>query len=85
RVDDTATAALRSAPRPEPQPYAFSPGRRAFEQVWTAERYAHLTAFLAAQPVGWRFFLKHRVFAAVAAGETDMPALFTRLRATYAL
>lgn len=85
RVDDTATAALRSAPRPEPEPYAFSPGRRAFEQVWTAERYAHLTAFLAAQPVGWRFFLKHRVFAAVAAGETDMPALFTRLRATYAL
>ncbi|MDZ7907017.1 MAG: hydantoinase B/oxoprolinase family protein [Gemmobacter sp.] len=85
RVDDTATAALRSPPRPEPQPYAFSPGRRAFEQVWTAERYAHLTAFLAAQPVGWRFFLKHRVFAAVAAGETDMPALFTRLRATYAL
>lgn len=85
RVDDTATAALRSAPRPEPQPYAFSPGRRAFEQVWTAERYAHLTAFLAAQPVGWRFFLKHRVFAAVAAGETDMPALFARLRATYAL
>lgn len=85
RLDDTATAALRSAPRPEPQPYAFSPGRRAFEQVWTAERYAHLTAFLAAQPVGWRFFLKHRVFAAVAAGETDMPALFTRLRATYAL
>lgn len=85
RLDDTATAALRSAPRPEPQPYAFSPGRRAFEQVWTAERYAHLTAFLAAQPVGWRFFLKHRVFAAVAAGETDLPALFTRLRATYAL
>lgn len=85
RVDDTATTALRSPPRPEPQPYAFSPGRRAFEQVWTAERYAHLTAFLAAQPVGWRFFLKHRVFAAVAAGETDMPALFTRLRATYAL
>lgn len=84
-VEATATAALRSAPRPAPEPYAFSTGRRAFEQVWTAERYAHLTAFLAAQPVGWRFFLKHRVFAAVAAGETDLPALFTRLRATYAL
>lgn len=84
-VEATATAALRSAPRPAPEPYAFSTGRRAFEQIWTAERYAHLTAFLAAQPVGWRFFLKHRVFAAVAAGETDLPALFTRLRATYAL
>ena len=80
-VDAVATAALRAAPRPAPDVHAFSSGRRAFEAVWTPERYAALTAFLAAQPVGWRFFLKHQVFAAVAA---DPGAAMDRLLAAIA-
>lgn len=85
-VDRQATAALRAAPRPAPQTFSLSPQRQAFEAVWTPERYDHLTAFLAAQPVGWRFFLKHRVFAEVAQRpSTAMAEIFAGLTAQYAL
>jgi N-methylhydantoinase B len=74
-VDEAATAALRAAPRP-PAPGHFDLGeaRLAFEAVWSEERYAILTRFLAAQPVRWRHFLKRKAFAAVAAGEAADPA-----------
>lgn len=91
-VDQAATAARRAAPRPPAQTYSYSASRQAFEAVWTRERYDLLTAFLAAQPVSWRFFLKHRVFAEVArragggAGvAAEMAAIFDGLRARYAL
>jgi len=65
-----ATAALRAA-RPDAQAVGFfdhGPARDAFEAVWTWERYAVLTDFLAASPVLWRHYLKRRMFEAVAAG-----------------
>lgn len=86
QVDAGATAALRAVPRPLPAVHALSSGRRAFEAVWTPERYAALTAFLAGQPIGWRFFLKHQAFAEVARNpETPMPALLARLAARHGL
>jgi len=64
--------------------------RDAFEAIWTPQRYQLLTTFLAAAPVGWRHFLKHQVFKAVAADsqpETDMAAqmhaIFSQLRRRY--
>jgi len=47
--------------------FDYGHARRAFETVWTRARYALLTEFLASMPVVWRHFLKHQVFAAVAA------------------
>lgn len=89
-VDATATARLRARPRPQAPAFSHAPQRQAFEAVWTPERYALLTAFLARQPPGWRFFLKHRVFAEVAQRAAadvpqDMAAIFARLAAEYAL
>ena len=85
-VDAAETATRRAAPRPAPEIHAFASGRRAFEAVWTPERYGALTAFLAAQPVGWRFFLKHQVFAAVAADPgAAMDTLLAALARTHGL
>ncbi len=65
-IDEEATAALRAAPRRKTDDIiSYGPERLAFEAVWTRERYDLLTQFLQKSPVGWRFFLKHRVFEAV--------------------
>lgn len=65
-IDEEATAALRSTPRRKTDDIiSYGPERLAFEAVWTRERYDLLTQFLQKSPVGWRFFLKHRVFEAV--------------------
>ncbi len=65
-IDEEATAALRSTPRRKTDDIiSYGPERLAFEAVWTRERYDFLTQFLQKSPVGWRFFLKHRVFEAV--------------------
>jgi N-methylhydantoinase B len=91
RVDEAATSALRAKPRPAAGSYSLSHERRAFEAVWTRERYDMLTEFLAAQPVGWRFFLKQRVFRDVAASKEamsvaeEMTTIFSRLRAAFDL
>ena len=45
--------------------YDVGPEREAFESVWTQENYAALTECLARLPVHWRFYAKHRVFAAI--------------------
>ncbi|GMG83052.1 hydantoinase B/oxoprolinase family protein [Paralimibaculum aggregatum] len=89
-VDMPATEALRAAPRPAPETISHGPERRVFEAVWTRARYDLLTAFLAGQPVSWRFYLKHRVFEAVAAApdappEPQMREIFARLCARYGL
>ncbi len=39
--------------------------RAAFERVWTRGNYDALTELLAATPVHWRFFVKHRIFEAL--------------------
>ncbi|MCY4504090.1 MAG: hydantoin utilization protein B, partial [Alphaproteobacteria bacterium] len=41
------------------------PERAAFESVWTDANYHALTRGLAALPVPWRFYAKHRIFEAV--------------------
>jgi N-methylhydantoinase B len=66
-VDRSATARLRgeeSRRRPVTA-FGHGPGRRTFEAVWTLARYDALTRILAAVPVTWRFFVKHKVFAAI--------------------
>ncbi|WP_332909022.1 hydantoinase B/oxoprolinase family protein [Paracoccus binzhouensis] len=68
RIDAAATAARRARRRAVPGGlFSHAAERRAFEAVWSVARYDALTAFLAQMPVGWRYFLKHRVFEAVAA------------------
>ncbi|MBP2198218.1 hydantoinase B/oxoprolinase family protein [Pantoea cypripedii] len=91
QVDEVMTAELRHAMR-QPAAGHFDHGaaRDAFEAVWTPQRYQLLTAFLAAAPVGWRHFLKHQVFKAVAADSqpetgmaAQMHAIFSQLRQRY--
>jgi N-methylhydantoinase B len=41
--------------------------RTAFERVWNRANYDVLTELLAATPVHWRFFVKHRIFEAIEA------------------
>lgn len=77
-IDEKATATLRAAPRPQNgNIITYGPERLAFEAVWTPERYDLLTQFLQKCPVGWRFFLKHRVFEAVE-NEGDDPRPVTQ-------
>lgn len=77
-VDEEETSRLRSQMLVrQNQHFDFGPTRKAFETLWTRERYDALTAFLAETPVVWRHFLKHRVFAAVASqadAEIPVPA-----------
>ena len=46
--------------------YDFGPERDAFEAIWNEDNYRDLTELLEEMPVHWRFFLKHRMFEAVA-------------------
>lgn len=91
RVDAAATAALRAAPRPRAEHFGFGAERIAYEAVWTPARYDELTDFLAAMPLGWRFYLKHRIFAAVEsraeAGDVSgsLQPIFAELRERFAL
>ncbi|MFJ1309248.1 hydantoinase B/oxoprolinase family protein [Agrobacterium sp. P15N1-A] len=90
-IDEEATAALRAAPRRKTEDIiSYGPERLAFEAVWTRERYDLLTQFLQKSPVGWRFFLKHRVFEAVENEGDDprplgerMTGIFDRISARY--
>ncbi|TLV15657.1 hydantoinase B/oxoprolinase family protein [Klebsiella indica] len=90
-IDDVGTACLRKALRQRADShFDFGVARTAFEAVWTPERYQLLTRFLAEAPTGWRHFLKHQVFKAVAAevnqnqvpGE-QMSRIFAALRQRY--
>lgn len=90
-IDEEATAALRSTPRRKTDDIiSYGPERLAFEAVWTRERYDLLTQFLQKSPVGWRFFLKHRVFEAVENEGDDprplcerMAGIFEQISARY--
>ncbi|MBE9605413.1 hydantoinase B/oxoprolinase family protein [Acetobacteraceae bacterium H6797] len=79
-VDDAATAALRAGPRPPAAAFDMGASREAFEAVWSPERYALLTAFLARQPVSWRHYLKHKLFEAVEAGAHAELSLAEQMR-----
>ena len=67
QVDLDATCALRaSAPTPATNGfYDYGVERTAFESVWNQANYEALTECLADLPVHWRFYAKHRVFAAI--------------------
>ena len=91
-VDAAATAQLRAElarrrPRTE---IGHGAGRLAFEAVWTLARYDALTRILAVVPVGWRFFVKHRIFAAIGeraappdGGAADVVGAYVALTATF--
>ncbi|MCY3670332.1 MAG: hydantoinase B/oxoprolinase family protein, partial [Alphaproteobacteria bacterium] len=66
-VDGPATKARRAARAGGEADgfYDVGPERAAFESVWTDANYDALTECLAALPVHWRFYAKHRVFDAV--------------------
>lgn len=67
-VDVDATQELRAGmadPRHEAGFYDLGPYREAFEAVWTEANYDALTDCLASLPVHWRFYAKHRIFAAI--------------------
>jgi len=49
--------------------FGHSSGRIEFEKVWTTTLYDELTVLLWKVPVNWRYFIKHRLFDAVAAME----------------
>ncbi len=46
--------------------YHFGPEREAYERLWTPANYDALTELLAGLPVHWRFFMKTRLFEAMA-------------------
>ena len=66
-VDNAATKAERAARVGETAEgfYDLGTERTAFERVWTDANYAALTECLASLPVHWRFYAKHRLFAAI--------------------
>lgn len=72
-VDLAATEAERAARASAPRPefYDFGPERTAFEQIWTDANYDALTEQLSTLPVHWRYYAKHRIFAAIEAMDAD--------------
>lgn len=90
-VDEAETARLRAG-RPTSHPhYTHGAGRIDFERVWTEARYEVLTRLLADVPVSWRFFVKHRLFAALAGhvagadgGAADVVRHYEELAARFA-
>ncbi|MBV9783081.1 MAG: hydantoinase B/oxoprolinase family protein [Acidisphaera sp.] len=92
-VDAAATARLRAelSRRRAPGEFGHGAGRLAFEAVWTPARYDALTRILIEVPTTWRFFVKHRVFAALAGhvastggGAADVVAAYETLAAGFA-
>lgn len=85
RVDEIETASLRAGRPVDPAPPVITYGaeRLAFEAVWTNERYHLLTGFLATAPVGWRFFLKHRIFEAVEKLGSDIRPVAEQMRGLF--
>ena len=73
QVDDAATDALRRtmAAHASNEFFGHSPGRVAFEKIWTRALYKTLTDLLWQVPVNWRFFVKHQLFAAIEARDSD--------------
>ncbi|MCM2402582.1 hydantoinase B/oxoprolinase family protein [Rhizobium sp. S153] len=84
-VDEAETASLRAGRPVDPAPPVITYGaeRLAFEAVWSNERYDLLTGFLATAPVGWRFFLKHRIFEAVEKFGSDIRPVAEQMRGLF--
>jgi N-methylhydantoinase B len=93
-VDTEGTRALRAsmaAGRSDTDFYDLGSYRQAFEAVWTAANYDALTDCLASLPVHWRFYAKHRVFAAIDAMDpatrngdgSEVQAIFRSLLAEF--
>lgn len=90
-VVDAAATAERRATRPiSIEKITHGAERKAFEAVWTEERYRHLTDFLTSAPIGWRFFLKQQTFEAVDRLVADtrpvakqMQGIFAEMRSRY--
>lgn len=63
-ADEEATRARRAELKGQESGahFHFNQNRLDFEAVMTPDRYDALTAILAAVPVHWRFYLKHRIF-----------------------
>ncbi|MBT6314002.1 MAG: hydantoin utilization protein B, partial [Alphaproteobacteria bacterium] len=72
-VDLAATETERAARACAPAEgfYDLGPERTAFEKVWTDANYEALTEQLAMLPVHWRYYAKHRIFAAIDAMPAD--------------
>ncbi len=70
-IDQPATSKLRAELRARrtinQTLFDYGAYRNAHEAVWTDANYRALTELLFQQPVHWRFYLKHRVFDAMAA------------------
>ncbi|CAM3783531.1 Hydantoinase B/oxoprolinase domain-containing protein [Bordetella sputigena] len=68
-VDEAATESLRASMKRKAQNgdplFGHGAARVAYENVWTAARYAALTGILAGLPVSWRYFIKHQIFKAI--------------------
>ena len=73
-VDLAATASERTtrATVPNDAFYDLGPERTAFEKIWTDANYDALTEQLATLPVHWRYYAKHRIFAAIDAMPADV-------------
>jgi N-methylhydantoinase B len=84
-VDAAATDTLRASRRGNgAQPhFAYGPERDAHEAVWTEDAYDQLTRLLAALPVHWRFFVKTKMFEAMADDAQDVPRVFATVRKAY--
>ena len=90
-ADIEASRELRSARKPGALPhYTHGSGRVQFESIWTEHRYAELTRVLQHVPVSWRFFVKHKLFAALAkhpagadGGAADVHAQYSKLSTAF--
>lgn len=92
-IDAEATDRLRRelAQRQPSGEFGHGAGRLAYELVWTRARYDALTRILATVPTAWRYFVKHRIFAAIGeraapadGGAQDVIAAYQALAATFA-
>lgn len=64
-LDSPETQRLRAGMPRRAGEFSHGPGRAAFEAIWTLSRYDALHHILRDVPVNWRYFVKHRVFAAL--------------------
>ena len=69
-IDEPATARARAGHLRATTEFGHGPGRLAFEAVWSLDRYDALHRILVEVPVTWRYFIKHRIFAALPAPGT---------------
>ena len=89
-VDAKATTERRALKKGH-DGFGFNQAWLDYESVWTRANYARLAVLLRRLPVEWRFFIKHRVFEAMAAlpaaersGKGDeVERIFERVTAQY--